>query len=837
MTCAERAQQEAVQQEVPCDDEDAVFREFEASLTAFVADASCTSLQLPHMTTGQRKRARKLGEAVPGVVCESFGFGPERRLYLLKKGASNKSSAAAERRQLPASARERVAAGCTRDPRPAAVADASIAGAQWAAAPPTMPPTATPALAVPAASDAAETAVAAVAAEATSATATAAQPPAAAAAAAALKAAVLAPAVASPLPPVPAPVSAAAAPSMPTAPAPEAVPPPTAPNTDYNPPLRTPVETPPKVADSSTASSTTTTTRAGARACATYPASARRANSAMKTSAMPAARVSDSPERPRAVAWSQVVAGPAVASHAGKGVVLPLGKKVEATLAPPTPSAGGPRAAAAAAASAVVRAQAPAQAQAKPSVAFTVPGAAGVATCSRPAVEAAPATVVPRTQVVSVPPASSMLGRYSKDIPSPTHPGTAQSWRPHVVSLPAAASTLLAGPANDSPTEEPAGDDQRANAPAPQELLADVSHLRIKNTFIDEMMPRFEDDPEPAIFISMPSRLSPVVQPGRENLLDASPFENRKRADIKKPTLGSTASSRSTSASSDPSALGVVNLPSPQHRPHEQQKQQESGNDRKWSAADSLQVRNTFIHIDDFSADDRAVQSMPHGMFGKCLLEETELGDLSPGSRPEGAPVEAAPKAEMDTLHPATIVTIEGLSKNPAFNGSQCVVQSFDEESGRYSVTLTSPEGRVAWAKVKREHLRSCAATPVWPSPAAVAGARAAAAVHAVALAAAREARSPAEAAAAAVAAAARSAATAAAAAAAAATVSVPVAAAVAATAVPGAAQQCCGSHCAPQPQQQHQQQQQYLLRRQHRTCTLEPAESRSFAAAVAAAS
>merc|ERR1711971_1132231 len=43
---------------------------------------------------------------------------------------------------------------------------------------------------------------------------------------------------------------------------------------------------------------------------------------------------------------------------------------------------------------------------------------------------------------------------------------------------------------------------------------------------------------------------------------------------------------------------------------------------------EELQVRNAFIHIEEASADDRAVQSMPHGMFGKFLAQEQSAQEV-----------------------------------------------------------------------------------------------------------------------------------------------------------------------------------------------------------------
>jgi len=58
----------------------------EAAIANFLADPDRLSLELPHMTTGQRRRARKLTEDSPELKCESYGFGPERQLHIFKKG-------------------------------------------------------------------------------------------------------------------------------------------------------------------------------------------------------------------------------------------------------------------------------------------------------------------------------------------------------------------------------------------------------------------------------------------------------------------------------------------------------------------------------------------------------------------------------------------------------------------------------------------------------------------------------------------------------------------------------------------------------------------------------
>jgi len=56
-----------------------------SAVAEFSADIARTTFELPHMTTGQRKTAKKLLEQFPELVCESYGFGAERQLHLFKK--------------------------------------------------------------------------------------------------------------------------------------------------------------------------------------------------------------------------------------------------------------------------------------------------------------------------------------------------------------------------------------------------------------------------------------------------------------------------------------------------------------------------------------------------------------------------------------------------------------------------------------------------------------------------------------------------------------------------------------------------------------------------------
>eukprot|EP00928_Gymnodinium_smaydae_P007111 TRINITY_DN12561_c0_g1_i1.p1 TRINITY_DN12561_c0_g1~~TRINITY_DN12561_c0_g1_i1.p1 ORF type:complete len:393 (+),score=61.29 TRINITY_DN12561_c0_g1_i1:88-1179(+) len=180
-----------------------------------------------------------------------------------------------------------------------------------------------------------------------------------------------------------------------------------------------------------------------------------------------------------------------------------------------------------------------------------------------------------------------------------------------------------------------------------------------------------------------------------------------------------------------------------------------------------IQVRNTFIEIKDMPTDDRAVRSMPHGMFRRLFEDEigsdgagtvpcskessassvdavqsgndeflttlgeewffTELNkgvatDLKRNSSAKleptdpvfaEAPLMSAPQPPPPPAHLAvgTEVVIEGLWKFPIFNGLHGVVQSLDCDTGRYTVAINSPAapGGHQWAKVKAENLRLAA--------------------------------------------------------------------------------------------------------------------------------
>lgn len=150
--------------------------------------------------------------------------------------------------------------------------------------------------------------------------------------------------------------------------------------------------------------------------------------------------------------------------------------------------------------------------------------------------------------------------------------------------------------------------------------------------------------------------------------------------------------------------------------------------------AGKLPVRNTFIQFEDTPFNDRAVQSMPHGMFGQHVLAEAcgkaakEEAALpfsgaedeatehmvfctTPTSEPEAEPTAHAPKVEAQStqrvqLGIGALILVRGLTKAPAFNGLSGVVQCWDEALGRYGILLVSADGACHQAKVKQENLR-----------------------------------------------------------------------------------------------------------------------------------
>jgi hypothetical protein len=140
-----------------------------------------------------------------------------------------------------------------------------------------------------------------------------------------------------------------------------------------------------------------------------------------------------------------------------------------------------------------------------------------------------------------------------------------------------------------------------------------------------------------------------------------------------------------------------------------------------------LQVRNTFIHFEK-SVDERAVQSMPHGMFKQSLLTEKQslltetsleamgyhtptTGCNTPTSASEAdaelraLPVEEGEDEKDMALVAGALVVVHGLVKVPEFNGKTAVIQGWDDDTGRYNILLAS-SGNCQQAKIKEENLR-----------------------------------------------------------------------------------------------------------------------------------
>jgi hypothetical protein len=121
-----------------------------------------------------------------------------------------------------------------------------------------------------------------------------------------------------------------------------------------------------------------------------------------------------------------------------------------------------------------------------------------------------------------------------------------------------------------------------------------------------------------------------------------------------------------------------------------------------------VHVRNTFIHVEAASTDERVVQSMPHGMFGQCLAAERSQKDTKAHERDSEITPPPSPPPSGLAFSPGALVIVEGLEKAPAFNGLSAVVQNWDDACGRYTILIGSVgvNGGCQQAKVKEENLR-----------------------------------------------------------------------------------------------------------------------------------
>jgi len=201
----------------------------------------------------------------------------------------------------------------------------------------------------------------------------------------------------------------------------------------------------------------------------------------------------------------------------------------------------------------------------------------------------------------------------------------------------------------------------------------------------------------------------------RQERRSAAKTETQVAAEKTEDMAGSPRMHRTSSVSTSDS----VSSPSKESSPASSGRDSPS---RELPPTEGIQVRNTFIHIEDASAAEgfqlRVIQSMPHGMFGQQLLAETTPGSQQglasvaseapscPATAAEVAPV-AFTAASLLAAGGAPIaigaeVVIEGLTKCPAFNGLAGRVQSVDEQTGRYNILMIG--GQVA--KVKAENLR-----------------------------------------------------------------------------------------------------------------------------------
>jgi hypothetical protein len=126
-------------------------------------------------------------------------------------------------------------------------------------------------------------------------------------------------------------------------------------------------------------------------------------------------------------------------------------------------------------------------------------------------------------------------------------------------------------------------------------------------------------------------------------------------------------------------------------------------------------MRNTFIHFDDHLPEDlRVIRSLPHKMFSQFVAEESLCQVVSGNSvgtsldHTATAPAASAPVQAGCWLTPGAEVCIDGLTKQPAFNGLVGVVEFFDESTNRYTVSFSSPTavGGRQTAKVRSENLR-----------------------------------------------------------------------------------------------------------------------------------
>jgi len=159
----------------------------------------------------------------------------------------------------------------------------------------------------------------------------------------------------------------------------------------------------------------------------------------------------------------------------------------------------------------------------------------------------------------------------------------------------------------------------------------------------------------------------------------------------------------STSASTDMSVASCSSNASP--RSINQDREVEPA-----QAIPFVNVRNTFIHFESMSIDERTVQSMPHGMFGKCMFAEMSKKHNADNKLmvEENIPSNVALGDKEMAFSVGALVLVEGLKKSARFNGLTAVVQGWDEASGRYRILIGSTGGSSGsqQAMVKEENLK-----------------------------------------------------------------------------------------------------------------------------------
>lgn len=250
-----------------------------------------------------------------------------------------------------------------------------------------------------------------------------------------------------------------------------------------------------------------------------------------------------------------------------------------------------------------------------------------------------------------------------------------------------------------------------------------MNAVNVKNTFIDDWVGG-NDQLEPIIFRSMPDGMyrNLLQQEGSDGLTapelspikESNGFQSPEAATAasESPRVSEDAELRTTASS--PTVVSTLELP---------------------PELESFRVRNTFIHIEEETIDNRIVQSMPHGMFSQLVAQESSRNATATETSEEiAAPETTAPispswhapaclgdSAGQCQLGPGTLVVVEGLVKLPAFNGLSGVIQSLDVETERYSVLLASPTlpNGQQLAKVKAQNLRPYMLPPPPPQHAA----------------------------------------------------------------------------------------------------------------------